>query len=176
MKGVAAGAKASVPPIPGIHNENVTEVSELHRGTSSVTGQKVIVAGGGPSGCDCALELAMEGKEVTIVEMLPQLYPTATVDNRYNIERRIREEHICVMTGTKIKELTPSGAIVENADGVQDLSADTVILAMGMKPDNEIARSIADKYVNAVIIGDCKAVGQIGEAVHDGFMAAWTIE
>ena len=173
---VATGAKAAIPPIPGIHNENVMEVSNLHRSGSSVSGQKVIIAGGGPSGCDCALELAMEGKEVTIIEMLPKLYPTATVDNRYSVERRIREENICVMTGTKIKELTPSGAIVENADGVQELHAETVILALCMKQYHEFANCIADKYVNAVIIGDCKAIGQIGEAVHDGFMAGWTIE
>lgn len=173
---LAAGATGFIPPIKGAESSNVLEVIDAHTGDQSRIGQKVIVAGGGPSGCDCAIELAMEGKDVTLVEMLPELYPTATPDNKTSVMRRIDEEDIHVLTSTKVKAFTPDGAIVETADGVKDLTADTVIVAMGTKPNAKIAKAISDSYTNAQMIGDCKQIGQVGEAVREGFMAAWTID
>lgn len=152
------------------------EVINAHTGDQSRIGQKVIVAGGGPSGCDCAIELAMEGKEVTIVEMLDQLYPTATLDNRFSVQRRIAEEGINVMVDTKVIEFNSKGAIVATVDGEKMLEADTIIIAMGTRSNATIAKAILNKYVNAQMIGDCQKVGQVGEAVHAGFYAAWTID
>lgn len=173
---VATGAHGFVPPIKGVNGTKVLEVIDAHTGDQARIGTKVIVAGGGPSGCDCAIELAMEGKEVTIVEMLDKLYPTGTLDNRFSVLRRIQEEKITVMTGTKVKELNDKGAIVESKDGEKTLEADTIIVAMGTRPNSEVAEKILDKYVCAQTIGDCRVIGQVGEAVHQGFYAGWCIE
>lgn len=173
---VATGANGFVPRIKGVDNSKVLEVIDAHTGDQNRIGQRVLVAGGGPSGCDCAIELAMEGKAVTIVEMVDKLYPTGTIDNRFSVLRRVKEENISVMTGTKVVEFNEKGAVVENEDGVQELEADTIIVAMGTRPNTEIADQILAKYVNAQKVGDCKGVGQVGEAVRDGFFAAWTMD
>lgn len=173
---VSTGAKGFLPSIPGIDGANVLEVTDAHMGDPARIGHKVLVAGGGPSGCDCAIELAMEGNEVTIVEMLDQIYPTATLDNRFSVNRRIQEEKIQVLTGTKLLECNASGAKVEGPEGVQQIQADTVIIALGMRPENQTAKEILDRYVNAQMVGDCRKIGQIGEAVQAGFFAAWTME
>lgn len=173
---VATGAKGFIPPIPGADNPNVLEVIDAHTGDPNRIGQRVLVAGGGPSGCDCAIELAMEGKEVTIVEMVDRLYPTGTLDNRLSVLRRMAEEKINVLTGTKLKEIRADGAVAENGEGELFLAADTVIIAMGTRPNNAEARAILNKYVNAQMVGDCRQIGQVGEAVHQGFFAGWTIE
>lgn len=173
---VATGAHGFVPPIKGADGPNVLEVIDAHTGDQARIGSRVIVAGGGPSGCDCAIELAMEGKEVTIVEMMDQLYPTGTLDNRFSVLRRAAEEGIHVMTGAKVKEFNDKGAIVETAEGQKKLEADTAIIAMGTRPNGETAKAILDKYVCAQTIGDCRAIGQVGEAVQQGFFAGWSIE
>ncbi len=68
---IAAGGKLIVPPIKGIDRSNVRNVSEVDRGEAK-TGQKVVVCGAGLSGSECALGLAMEGKDVTLVDMIPE--------------------------------------------------------------------------------------------------------
>ncbi|MCI8585552.1 MAG: FAD-dependent oxidoreductase [Lachnospiraceae bacterium] len=173
---VATGAVGFLPPIPGIHTFKVLEVIDAHTGDQSRIGQKVLIAGGGPSGCDCAIELAMSGKDVTIVEMVDRLYPTGTLDNRFSVLRRVKEEKIRVFTGTKVKEFNDKGAVVENADGIQELEADTIIVAMGTRPNQKTAKEILDRYTNAQLVGDCRKVGQVGEAVQAGFFAAWTMD
>lgn len=173
---VAAGAHGFVPPIPGVDKPHVLEVIDAHTGDQSRIGQKVVVAGGGPSGCDCAIELAMEGKDVTIVEMVDRLYPTGTLDNRTSVLRRVKEENIHVMTSTKVLEFTDTGIAVETKDGRQEIQADTCIIAMGTRPNNAVAKQIIDKYVNAQMVGDCVSIGQIGEAVRGGFFAGWAID
>lgn len=173
---VATGAVGFLPPIPGIDTPKVLEVIDAHTGDQGRIGQKVLIAGGGPSGCDCAIELAMNGKDVTIVEMVDRLYPTGTLDNRFSVLRRVKEEKIRVLTGTKVREFNEKGAVVENADGVQTLEADTIIVAMGTRPNQKTAREILDRYTNAQLVGDCRKVGQVGEAVQAGFFAAWTMD
>jgi 2,4-dienoyl-CoA reductase-like NADH-dependent reductase (Old Yellow Enzyme family)/thioredoxin reductase len=173
---VAIGASGFVPPIKGSDHPKVLEVIDAHLGDQSRIGQKVVVAGGGPSGCDCAIDLAMSGKEVTIVEMLDELYPTATLDNKVSVLRRIAEEQIDVRTAHKVLEFTDDGVRVENKNGVEELAADTVIVAMGTRPRATAAKSILDRYVVATKIGDCSGIGQVGEAVREGFLAAWAVE
>ena len=173
---VAVGAGPLVPPIPGVERPDVLEVMDAHLGDQSRIGQKVIVAGGGPSGCDCAIELAREGKDVAIVEMLDTIYPTATVDNKMGVQRLLTQLGIKTYTGHKVLEFTDSGLRADSAGGVKELEADTVILALGTRPNAVVAKEILDTYIDASQIGDCVSIGQVGEAVRSGFFAGWGID
>ncbi len=173
---VATGAVPVIPPIPGIDNAKVIEITKAHTDSSLAIGQKVVIAGGGASGCDYAVDLAQQGKEVTIVDMLPKIYPGATLEARFSIDRLVKELNIGVMTETKVLEFNDTGVKVEGPDGIKQLEADTVILALGTKPNMSAAKGILDKYINAMIIGDCTKVAQIGEAVRAGYMAAEAFE
>ena len=172
---IGLGAVPAIPPIPGIDGPNVVEVCQAHLDPSLIKGEKIVVAGGGVSGCECALELAMEGKDVTIVEMLPELCPTALIDNRNPLLFRLRDNHVTQLTSTTIKEITADGLKVEGPDGPAEIPADTVIASFGMKPNNALVDAICEKYPTTAVIGDCISVGQVGEAVRGGFFAAWSI-
>jgi 2,4-dienoyl-CoA reductase-like NADH-dependent reductase (Old Yellow Enzyme family)/thioredoxin reductase len=171
---VALGAKPLIPHIPGINGKNVIEVTDAHLGDHNRIGKRVIVAGGGMSGCDCAIELAMEGKDVTIVEMLDKIAPSAPLAITVSINDKIKELGIHVRTGHKILEFTSSGVRAESKNGVINIDADTIILAFGTQPNKEMPKAILDAHVNALSVGDCVSIGQIGEAVRAGFFAAWS--
>lgn len=172
---IGLGAVPSLPPIPGIDGDNVVEVCDAHLDPSKIKGDKIVVAGGGVSGCECALELAMDGKDVTIVEMLPDLCPTSLIDNRNPLLFRLRDYGVKQMTSMKIKEITADGLKAEGPDGEVFFPADTVIAAFGMKPNNALVDAICEKYPTTAVIGDCISVGQVGEAVRGGFFAAWSL-
>src|SRR5699024_1448451 len=67
---VAAGSHYFAPPIPGIDGPNVHTLPDVEHHRVE-TEQRVVVCGGGVAGVECALGLAMAGKQVTVVDMIP---------------------------------------------------------------------------------------------------------
>lgn len=171
---VALGASPLIPNIEGINLPHVAEVTAVHADHSLIKGDKIVVTGGGMSGCDCALELAMQGKNVTIVEMANGVGLKEIVNNRIAMLEKLDIHGVKQMVNTKVVSFAPGGVWVENAEGKQLLEADTVVSAFGMRPNNQIADAIFDKYPHARLIGDCVTVGQIGEAVRAGFFAGYS--
>ena len=78
---IAVGSEPLVPPIKGLDGENVTIVNNYYLEKEKVT-DRVVVLGGGLAGCECAIHLGMEGKEVHLVEMRDELAPDANVRQR----------------------------------------------------------------------------------------------
>lgn len=173
---VALGAKPLMPRIPGIDRENVVEVTAAHTEHSLFKGDRFVICGGGMSGVDCALELAMQGKDVTIVEMVDEIAKKEIWQNKVRLFELIEEYHVRQMVNTKVLEFTAEGVVVENENGKMTLPADTVIAAFGMRAESALANAIADKYTTARIVGDCAEVGQIGAAVQGGYFAGWSIQ
>ncbi len=174
---VAVGAKPIIPNIKGIELPNVLEIADAHLAKRESLGENVVIACGGLSGCDLAIELAMERKNVTIVEMLDTVAAAANFDNKLCIFSLIEQYGIKVLTKHKLLEFTENGVTVENlGDGkVLNLAADSSVAAFGMKADTGLADSICNKYPTAIAIGDCTKVAQVGEAVRSGYFTAWAI-
>jgi 2,4-dienoyl-CoA reductase-like NADH-dependent reductase (Old Yellow Enzyme family)/thioredoxin reductase len=173
---IAAGANPIMPPIPGADRSNVLEVIAAHKGDQSRIGKTVVITGGGASGCDCAVELAAEGKRVAIVEMMDRVAPKANVPDKISIHNKFKELGIEVHTGHRVLAFTGKGVEVESEKGKTVLEADTMIMAFGSRPNSAVAKEIMDKYTTAMSIGDCVSIGQIGEAVRGGFFAGWSID
>ena len=173
---VATGALPLTPPIEGMNAPHVIDVTQAH--IKGVDGEEIIVCGGGLSGCDTALELAMEGKKVTIVEMLDSCARDVMSINKISLDRMLEEYHVAIKTQTKVTQITDQGVIVETADGQTDtLSADTIITAFGQKPNSEVAEAIWEKYsIKTTLIGDCQKVDKAGNAIREGFYAALAMQ
>ena len=78
---VAVGSQPLVPPIKGLDGDNVVIVNNYYLEKEKVTDQ-VVVFGGGLAGCECAIHLGQEGKQVHLVEMRTELAPDANVRHR----------------------------------------------------------------------------------------------
>ena len=173
---VAVGAEPIIPKINGIDKENVIEVIDAHLGDTSRIGESVVIAGGGLSGCDYALELAMDNKKVTIVELMDDVATKALIVNKLALMKKLAEFNVNIMTGNKVVEITDNGIITEDKAGEKHtINADTVIVAFGTKPCAAKVNAICEKYPNAKCVGDCTTIGQVGEAVRAAYLAAWTL-
>ena len=71
----------SEAPIPGLEDTPVIMPDDIYKGKLP-EGQKVVVIGGGAVGCEAAWHLAREGRQVSIVEMLPQVAGDLFMANR----------------------------------------------------------------------------------------------
>jgi NADPH-dependent 2,4-dienoyl-CoA reductase/sulfur reductase-like enzyme len=135
--------------------------------------QNILVIGGGFIGVEISDELKKQGKEVTVVEILPHILGAvfdkelATKAEEILIDRGVKVE-----AGVGIQELCGNGKVtsVKLQDG-RELEADAVILSMGYKPNvdlaekagiktNELGFIVVDQYLRTqtpdiFAVGDC---------------------
>lgn len=173
---VAIGGKSFRPRIPGIDADNVIDVIDYHMGAKKIKGNRVVVAGGGLSGCDAALELAMEGKEVTLVEMLKGIAGDVNFFNKQALYALLPANGIKILTEHKVKEFRPNGVLVETPEGIEmHLEGDAVVTSFGMAPKKEQAEAIQNKYYDVRVIGDSAKPGRVGDAIRAAFFTTMNL-
>ena len=69
---IAVGSRPAVPPVPGIDKPHVHWAPEVDMGKVKA-GQKTVIVGAGAVGIECAIGLKRAGKDVTVVEMAPDM-------------------------------------------------------------------------------------------------------
>ena len=171
---VAVGSTPLVPPIPGLDGENVVIVNDYYKQKEKVT-DKVVVFGGGLAGCECAIHLGMEGKEVHLVEMRNELAPDANVRHRPLLLKEI-DKYVTVHTGCRGMEVTKEGIICETEEKEQILVPGTsVICALGQHSRTDIVDTLRDCAPYVAVIGDAGKVSTITNAVYEGYHVALDI-
>jgi thioredoxin reductase len=78
-------------------------------------------------------------------------------------------------TGAEAREITPQRVKARHNGGTKTFEADTVVLAVGMSPSQELNRKLAGKAPALYSIGDCAEPGMIVNAIHDGARVACEI-
>jgi 2-enoate reductase len=120
--------------------------------------------------------MAENGKQVTIIEMLPELAVEMNVVSRISLLGKLAAAGVNMVPGHMIKEFRADGVLAADGEGNDHLfPADSVIMAMGMKSDNALADKLKEEVDELYIIGDCVKPSKVGEAVHTGYTAGWRI-
>jgi 2,4-dienoyl-CoA reductase-like NADH-dependent reductase (Old Yellow Enzyme family)/thioredoxin reductase len=167
---VAIGADPVTADFPGAAGAHVVWVGDVDMGKVKV-GENVVVIGGGFTGCETALQLAKEGKKVTIVDMLD--YPTLEADWPRGLADLLQEYGVHFLTETKVEKIITKGVVVIGNKWQQStVAADTVILSLGYKARTATANLFKGLAADVYIIGDCSKARTVKEAVHEGFNIA----
>ena len=168
---VAAGASPLIPNrIPGIHGSQVYTASDLLTDKVTLEGQTVVVIGAGMTGLETAEYLKSKGNRVSVYDLLPEVAHGEHFQNIIDIEHRLGD--VPQYTSHKLVEIAPDSCIFETEDGTRKTApCDAVILAMGMRPNQDVAQQFA-AFPNCHTIGTCVQYGNIAYAVESGFLAA----
>ena len=168
---LATGAVPTIPPVPGTDDPKVVDsITALEQ--PEKVGSSVIVVGGGSVGCECALGWAQEGKKVTVVEMLPKIMAAGAPAPAMNAQMMgdlLAYHDVEVLTGTKLVRIEDGKAIVEVDGAERTLEADTIVMAVGLKPRASMAAELQAAGQTVYVIGDERRVGTILTSVWDGF-------
>ena len=168
---VATGAKPTKLSVSGVDLPHVLTANSVLEGTCNV-GQNVVVIGGGQVGAETAHFLGVQLKNVTLVEMLPDIVPNEASAPRLHLIRSLENRKVRVMTNTSVQEIKAKSVVLRTADNVVEISADTVVVAVGSTPDDSLANQLVKKGLPVKVIGDAREVGIILDATEQGYQIA----
>jgi NAD(P)H-nitrite reductase large subunit len=135
----------------------VTDVVEVDSGRYK-TGQNVVVCGGGMSGLECALGLAMdEGKNVTVVDMLDasDFASEIFVATRNMLLMLLDRYGVKLIGGRNVEAITEDGVQTMDRNWNRSvIKADTVVTAFGIAPNREGFDELEWIVPETYIIGD----------------------
>lgn len=164
---LAVGAAPTIPPVPGIEDGKVIDCVTALTGPG-LAGQRVVVVGGGLVGCETALGFAREGKQVTLVEALPDLLSSGIPVPEMNssmLRDLLDEAGVTVKTDRRLARITTDGAVVQGADGEEACPADHIVLAVGFTPRPSLADGLAGSGIAVYQVGDGSKVGSVMTAI-----------
>ncbi len=192
---LATGAIQTLPQIPGIDKAHVYFAESVLEGKAD-PGENVVVVGGGAVGCETALFMAKRGampastalflmtndaissedalkfsrsgRTVTIIEMLDRIGTEFGRSYRWVMMQNLRQSDVTMMAKTKCIEIHDGHIIVEQEGERKTVEADTVVIATGYEPVNELYTRLEGKVPELFLIGDAKGPRKCLEAVYEG--------
>lgn len=173
---LAPGADPIIPKIPGVDLPHVHWAGEAEMGQVQL-GKRVVIAGGGTTGAETALEAALAGHEVTLIEMrgsldLPGIAGMALRD-------LLAEHGVAIHTGTMLDSITEQEVVCRDTATCREVRfpADTVLLALGLKPRREVVEALYHTVpeTEVYVVGDADKSRLIADAVNGAFAAAVNI-
>ena len=175
---VATGAQESIPPIPGVDQEKAIRAWQVIRNDVSIPGGNVLVVGGGMVGCEVSEQLLHNKRGplyVTMIEMAKEIASGMVVNDRINMMKRLADEHVHMMTNTRLLSIQDGVVTLQKDDEVIKYNDFThIVFATGSRSNTTLYEEIKD-LDNVVCIGDAKSVAQALEAVRDGTLAAMAL-
>lgn len=169
---LATGGRPQELRVPGASGDNVMTAVQALSG-EKIPGKKIVIVGGGQVGCETAIWLKQKGHDVCIVENQDELilggFDPVPQTNRDMLIELLIFHNIPVYLSTSVKEITNHGVIVSSEKGSETLDADSVIVAIGYKANDDLFKQVypaTDKKV--WLIGDAKYPATIMNAIRDG--------
>ena len=126
-------------------------------------------------GCETALWLREQGKNVTIVEALDKILAVngpLCHANKDMLERLVLYKGIQVTTGARVKEYQNGILKADTAEGEKEIPCDSVILAVGYKEENSLYHELEFDVPELYLLGDAKKVSNIMYGIWDAFEVA----
>lgn len=134
------------------------------------TGKKVVVIGGGSIGCETAEFLAKQGKKVAIIEMQKELASNTGKTAQTILLGHLKGNGVQMLTECVVDKITADKVFYKDANGViTNVPADSVVLAIGNRPNTSLYDELKDELAEIYNIGDSNGGGIIPNAVYDGY-------
>jgi pyruvate/2-oxoglutarate dehydrogenase complex dihydrolipoamide dehydrogenase (E3) component len=134
---IATGARATVPPVPGLGEAGFLTNDTVFNLTEQPA--RLAVLGGGPIGCELAQAFARLGTEVTIVEMGEHLLPREDEDAVEVLRAAFERDGIDVRLGTVLDRVEPRGDAralhLTSSAASATLEVDAILVGVGRTPN-----------------------------------------
>jgi len=168
---IATGAVPIRPPVEGIDAKGVYSLRYIEDGVDvrkaieTEGARTAVVVGGGYIGIEMAEALLMQGLEVSMIDMLPEVMGTLDTDMGALVSKALRDAGVNLYLEEKLKAFEPDGgrlkAVVTDK---RTLPCDIAVLGMGVRPNSKLAgdAGIALGEKGAIKVNDWLQTGKEG--------------
>lgn len=171
---IATGSKPIKPDIPGIEKPNVVSAYEVLEGKVDV-GPRVVLIGGGMVGAETASHLANHGKEVSIVEQLPEIALDEQFVVRDFLLKDLEEKNVKTYVNSTVRQIHDDKVIIVK-DGREEVRhVDSVVWAVGAQSEDGLTLRLKETSFKIVTVGDALEVRNALEAVEEGYKAGFLV-
>jgi 2,4-dienoyl-CoA reductase (NADPH2) len=201
---VASGATPAKLDIRGIDRPNVVNAWDVLNGNVPNIGKQVVIIGGGATGCETALFIAnldvlsaeafaflayhsaddigqlrdmlyRSGRTITVLEILDRMAENVGISTRWSLIKNLKLMGVNLRPRTKILSIEDNAVIVETDNGKESIPADTIVIAAGTIPVNDLTREVTQDGIEVITIGDAREPRKIADAIMEGFDTALQI-
>jgi 2,4-dienoyl-CoA reductase (NADPH2) len=201
---VASGASPIQIDVPGADKFHVLNAWDVLSEKAFQIGKKVVIVGGSATGCETAHYIAalgatdpsiftflmyhnaeepqmalnllhQSGKEITVIDELPKLAVNVGRTSRWSLMKSLKLMGVALRPKTRLVEIRDDSVIVETEKGMDAIPADTVVMAVGARSLDNLAKELEGDGIQVITIGDAKRVRRLTEAVREGFEEALKI-
>ena len=144
---LSPGAEPVRPPLEGIDTEgiftlrNVDDTDRIHSYLGTHRVRHAVVVGGGFIGLEMAENLHHAGAGVSVVEMADQVMAPVDFSIASHVHRHLMDKGVGLWLGRGVEKFTSeNGSIKVWLNTGETLSADLVLLSIGVRPSVKLAR------------------------------------
>ncbi|MDY0038706.1 MAG: FAD-dependent oxidoreductase [Desulforhabdus sp.] len=144
---LATGSRPVQPPIPGIELNNVWYMRHPDDAESMVDRiesehlESAVLIGAGYIGIEMAEALRRRGLKVTVVEVFKQIMPQfLDTEMAMLAARHLRQKGVELALGERVLALNGNGRVTSVRTDKQNIPADLVLVGVGARPNDELAR------------------------------------
>ena len=169
---VATGSTPRTLRLPGNHDMYPAE--RIFSGEIT-PGNHTVIIGGGLVGCELALDLAENGRQVTILEALPEILSAgAPVPhmNKIMLKDLLNFHHVQQIAGAGVKCIEDRTVTYVKDKEEHHLEADTFVCAIGYTSNNTLYEQLSLEENDIYLLGDARRVRNIMYAVWDAYELA----
>ncbi len=145
---LAPGSHAILPPLPGMDLpfvytlKTLEDTDRIFHYLQEKKPQRAVVVGGGLIGLEAVENLALKGLKTTVVELAPQVLPFLDWELAEKVRLHMQHKgvHTYLSEGLKsVEEHDGQGWLITDSD--REIPADLVLVAIGVRPNVDLARS-----------------------------------
>jgi len=165
---LATGSVPATPPISGLDKPIVRPLPDILNGGKPDKNRTVVV-GGGAIGCEVALHLSDHECPVTVVEQLPKIGGDLESITKKVLVGKLRKNGVQFLTGHRLLRVEDNGVFVSSKDENEFfIEAESVVMAIGNKPDDSLYDQIKSLGTELYQIGDCLEPRSAKAAIYEG--------
>ena len=131
----------------------------------------MLILGGGLVGIELAEQLAVNGHEIVVVELLEDVARDMEAISRKMTLNRLKELPVVIHTGTRLLSFEDGEALVRSeATGDENSlgSFDSVLVAVGHRTHDLLSTELREAGFAVEVAGDARTPGQVWDATQDG--------
>ena len=139
-------------------------------GNVDVPAGPVVVCGGDEVGGETAEFISQTNRDVTILEMRPQILVEMIPYNMIPTMERLCKQRVNIVTNATVSEITPSSVSYKDQNGSEvTVPATTVVSAFGYRAYNPLEESAKSLCSEVYVIGSAVKACNALNAIHEGY-------